>query len=146
MPQVDFYVLDASSLAARSAFVARLLNKLQKLQTTAHVAVDSTAEAEQLDALLWAFPPESFLPHCIDNGSEGSPAEPFVISANPESVPSQDVFINLRQQPPAHHSQLNRLVEVVIQESAVLATTRQSFRFYREQGYSIQSHPIRSDG
>jgi DNA polymerase III subunit chi len=196
MPQVDFYILASDSLPARWEFVARLLGKLQTLGKTAHIAVDSAAEAEQLDALLWTFPPESFLPHCVVD-STASPDEPFTISAGAcsttvsagtvsasavsastdsagtvsastdsasadatadfaESAGSldgisthvqlaanQDVFINLRRQPPAEHQQLQRLVEVVVQESTVLATTRQNFRFYREQGYAIQPHNIR---
>lgn len=145
MPQVDFYVLDTDAPRARWEFVARLLSKLQKLRTSAFIAVDAASEAEQLDALLWAFPPESFLPHCIEAATGESPREPFVISARPEAVASQDVYINLRQQAPAGHEQLARVVEVVVRESAILAATRRNFRFYREQGYSVQSHAIRAN-
>lgn len=145
MPQVDFYVLETDSVKSRWEFVARLLNKLQRLGSSAYIAVDSASEAEQLDALLWTFPPESFLPHCIDAGPESVPDEAVVISAQAEATASQDVYINLRKQPPAGHERLARLVEVVVQDSAILATTRQNFRFYREQGYSVQSHTIRSN-
>lgn len=142
-PKVDFYVMHTDSLAARKEFVARLLGKLQKLGNTAHVAVESAAEAEQLDVLLWSFPPESFLPHGIDKGSGCD--EAFVISSeSPISGVDRDVFINLRSQPPACHARLKRLVEVVVQDEAILAATRQNFRFYRDQGYPVESHDIRA--
>jgi DNA polymerase-3 subunit chi len=144
-PKVDFYVLDTDSLAARGEFVARLLGKLQKLGNTAYVAVESPADAEQLDALLWSFPPESFLPHCVDTGNGPQGDEAFVISSrSPISGVDREVFINLCRQPPACHARLQRLVEVVVQNEAILAATRQNFRFYREQGYSVESHDIRA--
>ncbi|MCW8194274.1 DNA polymerase III subunit chi [Proteobacteria bacterium 005FR1] len=151
--QVDFYVLDTDSLAARGEFVARLLNKLQKLGMGAVIAVDSAAEARQLSELLWSYPPESFLPHAVDPGDGAHSGEDsarqsdelFVISArSPLTSVEQEVLINLRRQPPACHAKLARLAEVVIQNEAILAASRQNFRFYREQGYTVESHDIRS--
>jgi DNA polymerase-3 subunit chi len=147
--QVDFYVLDTDSLAARGEFVARFLNKLQKLGMPALVAVESAAEAQQLSEQLWSYPPESFLPHAVDAGDGSQPGEKsdeaFVISArSPLTSIEQEVLINLRRQPPACHAKLSRLAEVVIQNEAILAASRQNFRFYREQGYTVESHDIRS--
>lgn len=144
MPQVDFYVLDSDSPKARWEFVARLLGKLQSLGKTAHIAVNTDAEAEQLNSLLWAYPPESFLPHQMAADAADPPREDFLISAFPDSPVTHDVYINLRHQPPPGHAHLDRLVEVVVQETTVLAATRENFRFYRQQGYPIQSHSIRS--
>lgn len=142
-PQVDFYVLHTDSLAARGEFVARLLHKLQKLGVRALVAVESPAEAQQLSEMLWSSPPESFLPHAVepDDGQTGD--EDFLISSrSPLTSIDREVLINLRRQPPACHAKLSRLAEVVVQNEAILAATRQNFRFYRDQGYTIESHDI----
>ncbi|MEX1034019.1 MAG: DNA polymerase III subunit chi [Cellvibrionaceae bacterium] len=154
MPQVDFYILDSAAPTARWEFVARLLGKLQKLNKTACIAVDSNEAAEQLDALLWRYPPESFVPHrverervgtdCVETGPTEPTDEPFTISSRTVTGISQDVLINLRNSPPEESAKLQRLVEVVVQEASVLNATRRNFRFYREQGYPIQSHHIRA--
>ncbi|MGQ9426074.1 DNA polymerase III subunit chi [Gilvimarinus sp. F26214L] len=145
MPQVDFYILESDSLAARHQFVARLLGKLQRLGKSALVTVASDTEATELDALLWAFPPESFLPHGVvgNKAGEDAPEEAVLISARPDESAARDVFVNLRQQVPSRHRELGRIVEVVVQDPVVLAGTRENFRFYRQQGYPIESHSIR---
>lgn len=143
MPQVDFYVLESGEPSAREDFVGRFLQKLQKLGSSAYLAVDSSEQAQALDAALWAFPPESFLPHSLLSAGQGAPAEAFVISAQPEDGIDQQVYINLRRAVPACHRQLQRLVEVVIKgDEQVLADTRRHFAFYREQGYAVESHDI----
>ena len=143
MPQVDFYVLESSEPAAREDFLGRFLQKLQKLGSSAYLAVDSSEEARTLDTALWAFPPESFLPHALLPDRQAAPEEAFVISALPEDGIDQQVYINLRREPPACHRKLQRLVEVVVQDQQVLTDTRRHFVFYREQGYTVESHNIR---
>lgn len=150
MPQVDFYVLHTDAPAARREFVARLLGKIQQLGKTAWVAVADMEEARLMDRLLWEVPPESFLPHNLV-GLDGSQLEAasfqecaVLISPQAQAQPLPAVYINLRQELPPQHGELQRLVEVVIQEPSVLSASRRNYRFYREQGYEVKSHHIRS--
>lgn len=143
MPQVDFYILQTDSLAARWEFLARLLGKVQALGKSACIAVDSEANARQLDQLLWTVPQESFLPHAIVSAGE-TVDENTIIAVRPETSHARDVLVNLRGEPPTCHREPERLVEVLVQDPDILRAGRANFRFYRHQGYQAKSHHIDS--
>jgi len=138
--QVDFYVLDHSSEDERRRFAARLLDKIQKLGKSAMVLVPDADAAAEMDRLLWEFPPESFLPHA-QAGTDDAP-----ILIGPAALWEQargDVIINLRLEPVKSADKWERLVEIVVQEPQVLDATRRHYKFYRSQGFQIESHTLR---
>ena len=156
MTQIDFYVLPDDQQRTRLEFVCRLTDKLLKLGKRVYIALDSQQQVDNMDAMLWTFLPDSFLPHhCSSGTSTGEntgentaethadvSATPIVLSHWQDPPPANAVYINLRPSPPADCGPIDRLVEVVIQDPAVLTNTRQHFKFYREQGYPIQSHTL----
>ena len=140
--QVDFYVLDQATAESRWQFCSRLLPKVIGRQQRCSVLVNSEAEAEQLDSWLWQQPPESFLPHAIKtSGSEAN--HPIEIVSSP-TASAAAVCINLRPEVPSNHADIPRLVEVVCQLPDVLNSTREKYRFYRQLGYPLQSHPVKT--
>jgi len=141
MPQVDFYVLDATDADARWRFCGRLLEKILANHVRCTLLVDEPNTAEQLDTFLWQSPPESFIPHGLDVNSDRDPVT--ISTAN--TAPVDSVCINFRQQAPHNHSEIGRLVEIVCQTPNVLTETREKYRFYRQLGYPLQSHPIKAD-
>ncbi|GAB1264840.1 DNA polymerase III subunit chi [Aurantivibrio infirmus] len=152
-PKVDFYVLDKDSVNERLKFVARLLEKLQKLGKSARILVENDESAQTLDDFLWQFPAESFLPHRRFEPSQASSSEeeqsssnsPVLIQVANQAVgksETYDVLIDLSTEAASTQFQHPRIVEVVIQEPGILASTRARYKFYREQGYPLQSHPI----
>lgn len=144
--KVDFYVLNDAKALSRLQFVCRLCEKLGKLQHSITVGCDREQDAKQLDALLWEYPPESFLPHeVLTQPTQAQANSPFpaVILVNRDvSEHHAKVFINLGAAPQNDNQTYSRLVEVVIQDPLVLEQTRAHFKFYRERSYPIQSHPI----
>ncbi|MDQ2077241.1 DNA polymerase III subunit chi [Marinimicrobium sp. ABcell2] len=141
MTEVSFYILQDSEAQARWQFACRLVEKAQRLGHEVLVVVDSAAEADYLDELLWSFNPESFVPHRrID--AQDQPAAPVEITANGDCGDHHDVLVNLSQRVPEHFSRFQRLSEVVIQEPQVLQCTREHFSFYKSRGYPIQSRNI----
>jgi len=164
--KVDFYVLDKDSQSERFKFVCRFVDKLQKIQKTAHIVVEDSLSAQALDELLWQFPGESFLPHTLhssdqvpDQGPDQSSDQkteqqdtddsPILIQSmgvlageEQKEDNKYDVLINLSSGSASTHIQYSRIVEVVIQAAEVLTSTRARYKFYREQGYPLQSHPI----
>lgn len=138
MPQVDFYVLQEQDELARRQFACRLLEKIHKLGKSAVVIMPEAAAANAMDQLLWEFPPESFLPHGLNEDTNN----PIAIRLAEDWKVARDVAINLQLQPLQDRDMCERLVEIVVQDPAVLQATREHFKFYRQQGYQIQSHAL----
>lgn len=144
MPQVDFYVLEREDTLSRLQFACRLAGKILALQQQLSILVEDQSAAEDINQLLWDYPPESFIPHGLES-AEDKETQPVVISTTDEVPKPISICINLRRQSPTNHADLNRLVEVVCQNDGVLATTREKYKFYRQQDYPLQSHSISSN-
>jgi len=137
MTQIDFHILQDTSVEARWLYVCRFIEKVERLGHQILVTVDTEAEAHELDDLLWSFKPESFIPHQIIGGDEEARVE---ISFTGEGGNHQDVLINLSSRIPAYFGRFARLAEIVIQEPKILEITREHYKFYKQQGYSINQH------
>lgn len=142
MTQVDFYILPDSKTAARQHFVCRLVEKIQGLGQSVCVATENEEQTRGLDDMLWAYNPTSFIPHSACTGSNDHSAQVW-LSHGGDFGEHHNVLINLRNQLPEHFSRFERLSEVVIQDDAVLKSSRESYRFYQERGYPIRNHDMR---
>jgi len=137
MTQVDFHILQETSVEARWLYTCRFIEKVERLGHHILVVVDSSADAEALDDLLWSFKPESFIPHQILGGDEDVKVE---ITHTAEAGKHQDVLINMSRHIPEHFSRFARVAEIVIQEPIILENTREHYRFYKQRGYPITQH------
>jgi len=54
-----------------------------------------------------------------------------------------DVLINLSSPQPNFFSRFQRVLEVVIQDEAILSQTRQHYKFYKERGYQVTYRDLR---
>ena len=139
MTNIDFYILPDSSIAAREQFACRLVERALKSNHRIFVAVDDSGSAQKLSDCLWSFKPESFITHAIQaDDREDSP----VLLGWQADENHHDVIVNLQSRVPDHFSRFQRLIEVVVQDSAVLSATRSHFQFYRHRGYPLKWHKI----
>jgi DNA polymerase-3 subunit chi len=137
MTQIDFHILQDTSVEARWLYVCRFIEKVERLGHQILVSVDTLEEAQELDDLLWSFKPESFIPHQILGGDEEVRVE---ITFSAELGEHQDVLINLGSQIPKDFTRFARVAEIVIQEPKILENTREHYKFYKQQGYPITQH------
>lgn len=145
MTRIDFYILPDNDSEARLRFACRLIDKAQRLGHKVFVATDGQSQAQSLSELLWTQQPESFIPHEIQVDRRGpEQTAPVCIGYGEECGDHHEVLINLASAVPAYFSRFQRLSEVVVQEPAILEDTRANFKFYRDRGYPIQSHDMRS--
>ncbi len=153
MTQIDFYILPDSSLEAQLHFACRLTEKAQRLGRKVYIATGDRQHSEQLDELLWTFRPESFIPHaCQESGDDSETTEgkannmdvSVLIGHNNNGGNHHDLLINLSRKVPDCFSRFERLSEIVIQEHSVLSKTRENYKFYRDRGYPIRSHDLRT--
>ncbi len=141
MAQVDFYILNEATGAARQHFACRLTEKAFRLGHRIHIHTDSASEAAALDALLWQFQALSFIPHRLQ-GSQAAPA-PVEIGSGGAPDAACDLLINLGNSVPQAYQQVARVAEIVVQEPAILQATRTAWRFYQERGCQLQHHDLR---
>eukprot|EP01132_Coremiostelium_polycephalum_P011635 gene11635-14253_t len=129
MTQVDFYILPSADPSARLDFACKLTEKAWRMGHRIYLHCSDAAQRDDLDARLWRFKGESFVPH--------GPAE-----SEPEGLVVLDLLVNLDLKVPAFAKGFARVAEVVVEDPAIRQAARESFRFYREQGYSLQDHRL----
>ncbi len=135
--QVDFYLLRNAALEVRQ-FACRLAAMAWERGHRVAMLVESEQAAEELDRLLWDFPPGRFIPH--EAGPDGAAAPVWIASA--ASLKEGDVVINLSPQPVAEPSRFRRLLEIVPKVEAQRRASREKFRYYRDRGFRAEMHEI----
>ncbi|MEG5267233.1 DNA polymerase III subunit chi [Pseudomonas sp. JDS28PS106] len=139
MTQVDFYILPSADPAARLDFACKLTEKAWRLGHRIYLHCSDAAQREALDARLWSFKGEAFLPHGL---AESDTDAPVVLGTADDCGAHEDLLINLDLRIPAFFSRFARVAEIVIEEPAVRQAARESFRSYRERGYPPQDHRL----
>jgi DNA polymerase-3 subunit chi len=134
-----------TGVAEPVAFACRLLRKAYR----AGARVWVTAPAERLaalDAALWTFEAQEFLPHVRVPGPAAglAPRTPIWLStaAAPEAAapPAPPVLVNLGAAPPADAEAFERVIEIVSDDAQERAEGRQRWRHYEGWGVKPVHH------
>lgn len=141
MTRVGFYVVQAGAPGKRLHVAARLADKAFQRGHAIFLNCASQAQAEEMDHLLWCFRPDSFLPHGLAGSADD---EPITIGWGQDPRAHDDLLINLDLAVPAFFSRFHRVAEVVTQDPQSLDALRASWSFYRERGFALEKHDIRS--
>ncbi len=139
MTRVGFYVVKDNDVRQRLQVAARLAHKAFGQGMKIYINTDSESQARELDALLWSFPPASFLPHGL-TGEEHS--ERVAIGWGQEPDNHDDLLINLQLSIPGFFARFHRVAEVVTQDPESLAALRASWTYYKERGYELEKHDL----
>lgn len=141
MTQVDFYILQDHSENAKNLFACKLADKVFRLKHKVYINADTAQQASQLDNLLWTYNPGSFIPHglCEESDPEFTP---ILIGVGDQSKGQHEVMINIGNEIPLSFSQFDRVAEIVIGNDDQRQQARQRFKFYRDRGYSLNTHEI----
>lgn len=160
MTRIDFYVLASSDPKMRAVTACRLAEKAYSQGLKVYVHTDSAGASLQLDELLWTFRAGSFLPHAIvdtpgvkkgaDLNCGSDPfftpdlSPPILLGHDHEPAEHTDVLINLAHDVPLFFGRFERVAELVDQQETHLSQARDRYRFYRERGYELNSHQLKS--
>ncbi|WP_300725861.1 DNA polymerase III subunit chi [Pseudomonas sp.] len=139
MTKVDFYILPSADPSARLDFACKLTDKAWRLGHRVYLQCSDGAQRQALDERLWRFKGESFVPH---SHSEDEPDGVIVMGLTAAPASHRDLLINLDLKVPACFNRFARIAEVVVEDPAIRQAARESFRFYREQGYPLQDHKL----
>lgn len=144
MTQVDFYILANDSDEARLRLACRIVDKATEAEQHVFINATSDTEAQKLDELLWTFSQGSFIPHkIVRDGIDVAPIEPVVIGLNRGPLGERwDLMINLAAEVPEFFSRYRRVAEVVDGNETRRAASRDRYRFYRDRGYTLNTHQV----
>jgi len=139
MTQVDFYILPSADPAARLDFACKLTDKAWRLGHRVYLHCTDAQQREELDAHLWRFKGETFVPHgLVEDDSDA----PVALGIGTDPGTHQDLLVNLDLRIPEFFKRFARIAEIVVEDPAIRLAARESFRFYREQGYPLQDHRL----
>jgi DNA polymerase-3 subunit chi len=140
--KVDFYVLENAASKQQSWHVAcGILETIYANRQPIYVHAASKDDAERLDALLWTYRDDSFLPHLLLNQTDDNP--PLILIGH-ENAPqtNKSVLVNLTDTIPSFYSQFNHIIEIVFSDPSVQQLARDRFRQYREFGCELNTHKM----
>jgi len=142
MTEVDFYVLADSAPKSRLRFACRLADKVFRLGQRVFIHTASAEQTRELDTLLWTFQQNSFVPHSSVQDAGDTPP-PVLLGHDAEPDASQ-VLINLASDVPLFFSRFERVAELVNTDNTVRQQGRSRYSFYKERGYPLRTHEIKS--
>lgn len=134
MTRIDFLAVDDASPEARLLLACRLAQRALRGGHQVLITCADAAQQQSLDTLLWQFEPESFVPHGTDLKDEQTPVQ---LTTGDDCGAHHDVLINLQSPAPGFFSRFERLFEVICQDPAVLASTRENWAYYKSRGYPL---------
>ena len=144
MPRVDFYLIAEQTAQARHLLACRLIEKAYSFNHSVYVLTDSAADSQLIDALLWTYREESFIPHNIVTPADKA-APPIQIGHGKQTAPEnqRDILINLGETIPIFYTQFQRVIEIVLNDAQQQSKGREHFRLYREQSCQLELHDLR---
>lgn len=131
--RIEFYVLRSAAPEDRLLLACQLTHKAWRSGMPVFVRAPDAATATQLDALLWSFRADSFVPHHL---YQEQSAAPVVVGENQLPQYSGGLLLNLGDSRYPALEAFVRVIEIVTQEPSVLAASREHFRLYRQRGFS----------
>lgn len=121
LADVSFYYLDSDELRIKHLTACRLATQaFEQAKSTFILTVDDR-ESQQIDELLWVFPPNRFIPHSRGEGSKNG----ALIQIHNE-LPNDPHFllINLTSEAPPIAGKIKRIFEIVRKSEATAAIRR----------------------
>lgn len=139
---VDFYVLESSRFNLLE-LTCNLLHKAFNAGKKTYVYTKTETQATTLDKLLWEYPKNAFIPHCIYPNKTDDIAPIFIGSQSPPKDKDLQILLNLSAEMPEFASKFERIIEPFNKkDKASLAITRSHYKNYKKNGYLIKHHSV----
>ena len=139
--RADFYLIARPRFRDQPLLlVCELARKASDAGLATLVLARDSAQAEQLDDLLWSFDPDAFVPHQIA-GAEIDEEEATVLIATPDTDAAlRPLVINLRDA--AVEGSFDRVLEVVPADESARAPSRERWKQYLARGIDVSKHDM----
>lgn len=148
--QVMFYLLESENTATNNDGKQNSLFHHACMQASyfyrqkqkVFIYTENQNSAHDIDEMLWAFDPDSFVPHNLagEGPSYGSAVE---ISWN-QPTGRRPVLINLTRTVPDFAQQFTHIIDFVPTDETLKQQARDRFRAYRQLGCTVDNQPVPS--
>lgn len=142
MTKVSFYILATTDPLDRQQFACRLAEKAYLQGHQVFIYTEDQTQSEAMDKALWAFRPDSFVPHQILAADDEIKAPVLISHENTAPPKLMDVLINLNPAQPLFFSQFERLAEIINGDEEIKKQGRVRYQFYKDRGYHLDTHQI----
>ena len=132
MTRIDFYQLN-SDRHRYDQVVCHLCQKAYENNQLTLLLTRDAQQSEMLDARLWTFADDSFIPH--DRKEADELVTPILVQDNPKPNGDRQLLINLSASVPPYFAQFERVIELVTEDNKQQA--REHYSFYKERGYPL---------
>ncbi|MCW5568930.1 MAG: DNA polymerase III subunit chi [Dokdonella sp.] len=140
MPRADFYLLDKPRVREDPLLlVCELAKRAFAAALPTLILARSQDQAEAIDAKLWEFDEDAFIPHQIAGDDDDAMTAVLIV---PPGVDSSDrpLAINLRDTPALGRHE--RVLEVVAANPDDRSGSRERWRIYQQRGYDLAKHDM----
>lgn len=134
MPEITFYF----NVLRREIALCQLVNKALQQHHTLNILTDSESASISLDRLLWEIPSIGFLPHCAADHPLAADT-PICIDYRSVLFKPRDILFNWGSKLPLQLENYQRVIEIVDSDEETRSASRQRFRAYQAQGFTIKS-------
>ena len=135
MTRIDFH----SKVADKLNYTCRLVRKARAAGCNVVILAERN-EIAAIDAALWSFSEQDFLPH-VRAGDALAAQTPVILADNDASeLPHHQILINLSGTTPAHFARFERLIEIVSNDEGDVAAGRERYSAYKQRGYPLNHH------
>ncbi len=137
-PQVLFHQFKKKSGRDLLVYACRLAEKGHKQGVSSiYIHCNNEDEANEIDALLWTFRQESFVPHSLISKKNGSPIE---IGWQENQASNVKAIVNLSNQIPEASKDSDKIHEIVENDEDKKKIAREKWKSYKSNGFIIKSH------
>ncbi len=140
--RVDFYLLTNPSEPDYWTIVCRLIHKAYTQGHRILVYCAQLAQCRHLDALLWSYQDDAFIPHaCLDDPLASQVA---VVITTPDTCvqTTTSLVMNLTPSLIECAPPISRIIEVILPLESNKAIAREHYRHYRDQGFDLHTHTM----
>jgi len=141
MARADFYLIGKPRFREQPLLLAcELARKASDAGLPMLVLCASTAQAEQLDDLLWSFDPDAYVPHQIVGADEDEDEVPVLLAAPGHDAALRPMVLNLRDA--AVPDGFERVLEVVPADDSARGPLRERWKQYLARGINVAKHDM----
>lgn len=142
MTEIVFYLHDQYDTSAQLDLACRLLQKISQQKLETYVYTSDQDSTDLLDAVLWVFLPQSFIPHCLYPQTKGQPAAPVRIGHASPPADAANLLLNMTTVIPPNYERFNKICELIPANESFVKLGRKRYTTYQAQGHTLQHHHI----
>lgn len=137
MTRIDFY----TQLVEPLSFACQLVKRVYRSGERMLVWLSDDRELTAFSQRLWCAEDIMFIPHCRFDAAEADETPILLTTTLPVPVECS-LMLNLCQSVPDASHRFTRILEVIAREESSVLAGRGRFRYYRQQGYTIEHHDM----